>query len=179
MKLGGSRADLRVATLPTVFGEKVVLRLLDASQVEVDLRGLGFEAGMLRDYEGVFRRPYGTILVTGPTGCGKSTTLYATLGELDGAEKNIVTVEDPVEYRMPGVNQVQVNPKVGLGFASGLRSILRSDPDVVMIGEIRDRETARTSIEAALTGHLVLATLHTNDAPSAIARLTDMASSRS
>ena len=174
VKLGSSRADLRVATLPTVFGEKVVLRLLDAANVEVDLRRLGFETGMLRAYEKVFRRPYGTILVTGPTGCGKSTTLYATLGELDGAEKNIVTVEDPVEYRMPGINQVQVNPKVGLGFASGLRSILRSDPDVVMIGEVRDRETARTSIEAALTGHLVLATLHTNDAPSAIARLTDM-----
>jgi type IV pilus assembly protein PilB len=174
VKLGSSRADLRVATLPTVFGEKVVLRLLDAANVEVDLRRLGFEAGMLRAYERVFRRPYGTILVTGPTGCGKSTTLYATLGELDGVEKNIVTVEDPVEYRMPGANQVQVNPKVGLGFASGLRSILRSDPDVVMIGEVRDRETARTSIEAALTGHLVLATLHTNDAPSAIARLTDM-----
>ncbi|QIN82924.1 type II secretion system protein GspE [Rubrobacter tropicus] len=174
VKLGSSRADLRVATLPTIFGEKVVLRLLDTANVEVDLQSLGFEAGMLRRYERVFRRPYGTILVTGPTGCGKSTTLYATLGELDGAEKNIVTVEDPVEYRMPGVNQVQVNPKVGLGFASGLRSILRSDPDVVMIGEIRDRETARTSVEAALTGHLVLATLHTNDAPSAVARLTDM-----
>ena len=174
VKLGSRRADLRVATLPTVFGEKVVLRLLDTANVEVDLRSLGFEAGMLRGYEDVFRRPYGTVLVTGPTGCGKSTTLYATLRELDGAEKNIVTVEDPVEYRMPGVNQVQVNPKVGLGFASGLRSILRADPDVVMIGEIRDRETAKTSVEAALTGHLVLATLHTNDAPSAIARLTDM-----
>ena len=174
VKLGSQRADLRVATLPTIFGEKVVLRLLNTANVEVDLRRLGFESGMLRGYERIFRRPYGTILVTGPTGCGKSTTLYATLGELDGAEKNIVTVEDPVEYRMPELNQVQVNPKVGLGFASGLRSILRSDPDVVMIGEIRDRETARTSVEAALTGHLVLATLHTNDAPSAVARLTDM-----
>lgn len=174
VKLGSRRAELRVATLPTVFGEKVVLRLLDTASVEVDLRRLGFEAGMLRGYEEVFRRPYGTILVTGPTGCGKSTTLYATLGELDGEQKNIVTVEDPVEYRMPGVNQVQVNPKVGLGFATGLRSILRADPDVVMIGEIRDTETARTSIEAALTGHLVLATLHTNDAPSAVARLTEM-----
>ncbi len=174
VKLGSQRADLRVATLPTVYGEKVVLRLLDTSNVEVDLRRLGFEPGMLARYERIFRRPYGTVLVTGPTGCGKSTTLYATLGEIDSAEKNIVTVEDPVEYRMPGVNQVQVNPKVGLGFASGLRSILRADPDVVMIGEIRDHETARTSIEAALTGHLVLATLHTNDAPSAVARLTDM-----
>ena len=174
VKLGSRRAELRVATLPTVFGEKVVLRLLDTASVEVDLRRLGFEAGMLRGYEEVFRRPYGTILVTGPTGCGKSTTLYATLGELDGEEKNIVTVEDPVEYRMPGVNQVQVNPKVGLGFATGLRSILRADPDVVMIGEVRDAETARTSIEAALTGHLVLTTLHTNDAPSAVVRLTEM-----
>ena len=174
VKLGSRRAELRVATLPTVFGEKVVLRLLDTASVEVDLRRLGFEAGMLRGYEEVFRRPYGTILVTGPTGCGKSTTLYATLGELDGEGKNIVTVEDPVEYRMPGVNQVQVNPKVGLGFASGLRSILRADPDVVMIGEVRDTETARTSIEAALTGHLVLTTLHTNDAPSAVVRLTEM-----
>lgn len=174
VKLGSRRAELRVATLPTVFGEKVVLRLLDTASVEVDLRRLGFEAGMLRGYEEIFRRPYGTILVTGPTGCGKSTTLYATLGELDGEEKNIVTVEDPVEYRMPGVNQVQVNPKVGLGFATGLRSILRADPDVVMIGEVRDTETARTSIEAALTGHLVLTTLHTNDAPSAVARLTEM-----
>ena len=174
VKLGSRRAELRVATLPTVFGEKVVLRLLDTASVEVDLRRLGFEAGMLRGYQEVFRRPYGTVLVTGPTGCGKSTTLYATLGELDGEEKNIVTVEDPVEYRMPGVNQVQVNPKVGLGFATGLRSILRADPDVVMIGEVRDTETARTSIEAALTGHLVLTTLHTKDAPSAVARLTEM-----
>ena len=173
-KLGSQRAEVRVATLPTVFGEKVVLRLLDTSSVEADLRRLGFEAAMLREYEKVFRRPYGTILVTGPTGSGKSTTLYATLGEIDSGEKNIVTVEDPVEYRMPGVCQIQVNPKVGLGFASGLRSVLRADPDVVMIGEIRDRETARTSIEAALTGHLVLAMLHTNNAPAAVTRLTDM-----
>ena len=156
-ELGSQRAEVRGATLPTVFGEKVVLRLLDTSSVEADLRRLGFEADMLREYEQVFRRPYGTILVTGPTGSGKSTTLYATLGEIDAGEKNIVTVEDPVEYRMPGVCQIQVNPKVGLGFASGLRSVLRADPDVVMIGEIRDRETARTSIEAALTGHLDLA----------------------
>ncbi len=174
VKLGSQRAEVRVATLPTVFGEKVVLRLLDTSSVEADLRRLGFEPAMLREYEKVFRRPYGTIFVTGPTGSGKSTTLYATLGEIDSGEKNIVTVEDPVEYRMPGVCQIQVNPKVGLGFASGLRSVLRSDPDVVMIGEIRDRETARTSIEAALTGHLVLATLHTNNAPAAVTRLTDM-----
>ncbi|HEX2741525.1 MAG TPA: GspE/PulE family protein, partial [Rubrobacter sp.] len=142
--------------------------------LHADLRRLGFSRKMLQGYEAVFRRPYGTILVTGPTGSGKSTTLYATLGEINAPEKNIITVEDPVEYRMRGINQVQVNPRIGLTFPSGLRSILRSDPDVVMIGEIRDRETARTSIEAALTGHLVLATLHTNDAPAAVTRLNDM-----
>ena len=174
VRLGGQKVDLRVATLPTVFGEKVVLRLLDTANVDVDLRGLGFAPEQLSRYEDVFHRPYGTILVTGPTGSGKSTTLYATLRELNTPEKNIITVEDPVEYRMAGINQIQVNPKVGLTFASGLRSILRSDPDVVMIGEIRDMETAKISVEAALTGHLVLATLHTNDAPSAVTRLTDM-----
>jgi type IV pilus assembly protein PilB len=163
-----------VATLPTAFGEKVVLRLLDNATLHADLRGLGFSRKMLKRYEVVFRRPYGTILVTGPTGSGKSTTLYATLKELNTPQKNIITVEDPVEYRMRGINQIQVNPKIGLTFPSGLRSILRADPDVVMIGEIRDRETARTSVEAALTGHLVLATLHTNDAPAAVTRLTDM-----
>jgi type IV pilus assembly protein PilB len=172
--LEDGRMDLRVATLPTTFGEKVVLRLLDNADIRTDLRGLGFTRQMLASYEKVFRRPYGTVLVTGPTGSGKSTTLYATLGELNATEKNIVTVEDPVEYRMRGINQVQVNPRIGLTFHSGLRSILRSDPDVVMIGEIRDRETAKTSVEAALTGHLVLATLHTNNAPAAVTRLTDM-----
>lgn len=168
------KLDLRVSTLPTTFGEKVVLRMLDNADLRTDLRGLGFSRDVLRRYESVFRRPYGTILVTGPTGSGKSTTLYATLGEINSTEKNIVTVEDPVEYRLRGINQIQVNPKIGLTFASGLRSILRSDPDVVMIGEIRDRETAKTSVEAALTGHLVLATLHTNNAPAAVTRLTDM-----
>ena len=174
VKLDDRKMDLRVATLPTTFGEKVVLRLLDNANLHADLRRLGFSRKMLQGYEAVFRRPYGTILVTGPTGSGKSTTLYATLGEINAPEKNIITVEDPVEYRMRGINQVQVNPRIGLTFPSGLRSILRSDPDVVMIGEIRDRETARTSIEAALTGHLVLATLHTNDAPAAVTRLNDM-----
>jgi type IV pilus assembly protein PilB len=172
--LEDGRMDLRVATLPTTFGEKVVLRLLDNADLRTDLRGLGLSRKMLRSYEKVYRRPYGTVLVTGPTGSGKSTTLYATLGELNATEKNIVTVEDPVEYRMRGINQVQVNPRIGLTFHSGLRSILRSDPDVVMIGEMRDRETAKTSVEAALTGHLVLATLHTNNAPAAVTRLTDM-----
>jgi type IV pilus assembly protein PilB len=172
--LDDGKMDLRVSTLPTTFGEKVVLRLLDNADLRTDLRGLGFSRQTLERYEAVFRRPYGTILVTGPTGSGKSTTLYATLGEINSTEKNIVTVEDPVEYRMHGINQVQVNPKIGLTFHAGLRSILRSDPDVVMIGEIRDRETAKTSVEAALTGHLVLATLHTNNAPAAVTRLTDM-----
>ena len=174
VKLGSQKIDLRVAVLPTVFGEKVVLRLLDTANVQVDLGRLGFAPEALRRYARIFRRPYGTLLVTGPTGSGKSTTLYATLEELNSPEKNIITVEDPVEYRMPGINQVHVNPKVGLTFASGLRSILRADPDVVMIGEIRDQETAKISVEAALTGHLVLATLHTNNAPAAVTRLTDM-----
>ena len=173
-KLDDGKIDLRVSTLPTTFGEKVVLRLLDNANLRADLRGLGFSRRMLNWYETVFRRPYGTILVTGPTGSGKSTTLYATLGEINTAEKNIVTVEDPVEYRIRGIKQVQVNPRIGLTFPTGLRSILRCDPDVVMIGEIRDRETAKTSVEAALTGHLVLATLHTNNAPAAVTRLTDM-----
>jgi type IV pilus assembly protein PilB len=174
VRLGEQKVDLRAASLPTVFGEKVVLRLLNTSSIEVDLKGLGFAPEALEQYREVFQKPYGTILVTGPTGSGKSTTLYATLGELNSPQKNIITVEDPVEYRMPGVNQIQVNAGVGLTFASGLRSILRSDPDVLMIGEIRDRETAKISVEAALTGHLVLATLHTNNAPAAVTRLTDM-----
>jgi type IV pilus assembly protein PilB len=174
VKLDDRKIDLRVATLPTTFGEKVVLRLLDNANLHTDLRGLGFSRRLLQRYEAVFRRPYGTILVTGPTGSGKSTTLYATLEELNTPQKNIITVEDPVEYRMRGINQIQVNSKVGLTFSSGLRSILRSDPDVVMIGEIRDRETAKISVEAALTGHLVLATLHTNDAPAAVTRLVEM-----
>ncbi|AHY47285.1 Type II secretory pathway ATPase PulE/Tfp pilus assembly pathway [Rubrobacter radiotolerans] len=168
------RVDLRVATLPTEHGESAVLRLLDSERLDLDLATLGFLPGDLAAYREVFERPYGTILVTGPTGSGKSTTLYAALAELNSSEKKIVSIEDPVEYRLGGVTQVQVNPRAGLTFASGLRSVLRADPDVIMVGEIRDRETARTAIEAALTGHLVLATLHTNDAPSALARLTDM-----
>ncbi len=174
VKLGEQKIDLRVASLPTAYGEKLVLRLLDTASIEVDLGKLGFERRDYERYERVFRRPYGAILVTGPTGSGKSTTLYATLDELNSPEKNIITVEDPVEYKMAGLNQVQINPRAGLTFASGLRSILRADPDVVMIGEIRDQETAKISVEAALTGHLVLATLHTNDAPGALSRLTDM-----
>ena len=174
VRLGGQRIDLRVASLPTVFGEKVVLRLLDTSNAQVELPELGFPPKVYERYEEIFRRPYGAILVTGPTGSGKSTTLYATLNELNSPEKNIITVEDPVEYRMRGINQMQTNPRAGLTFASALRSILRADPDIVMIGEIRDAETAQIAVEAALTGHLVLSTLHTNSAPGALSRLTDM-----
>jgi type IV pilus assembly protein PilB len=174
MKVANRQLDLRVATLPTVYGEKIVIRILDKTQALLQLSDLGFHQRAFDRYEQSFRKPYGAILVTGPTGSGKSTTLYATLNILNNEDRNIITVEDPVEYRLHGVNQMQVNTKAGLTFASALRSILRADPDIVLIGEIRDRETAMISIEAALTGHLVLSTLHTNDAPSAITRLTEM-----
>jgi len=170
----GRSVDLRVATLPTVYGEKIVLRVLDQSSALLRLSDLGFLRESMERYETCFRRPYGTILVTGPTGSGKSTTLYATLNILNDEAKNVITVEDPVEYQLPGINQVQVNAKAGLTFASALRSILRSDPDIVLVGEIRDRETAVIAIEAALTGHLVLSTLHTNDAASTPGRLIEM-----
>ncbi|MFA5785543.1 MAG: ATPase, T2SS/T4P/T4SS family [Actinomycetota bacterium] len=172
--VGGKGIDLRVATLPTAFGEKVVLRILDKSSVLLKLQDLGFSMEAFARYEVSFKKPYGMILVTGPTGSGKSTTLYATLNILNSPDRNIISVEDPIEYRLPGINQVQTNTKAGLTFASALRSILRSDPDVVLIGEIRDQETAMIAIEASLTGHLVLSTLHTNDAPSAITRLIEM-----
>src|SRR6185312_1984612 len=171
---GGRKIDLRVATLPTVWGEKVVMRILDNSSSQMALSDLNLLDRNLDAYQRSFSKPYGMILVTGPTGSGKSTTLYTTLHAVAKPEINVITVEDPVEYRMAGVNQVQVNPKAGLTFASALRSILRSDPDVVLLGEIRDHETAQIAIEASLTGHLVLSTLHTNDAPSAITRLTEM-----
>ena len=171
---GGRKIDLRVATLPTVWGEKVVMRILDNTNTSVSMDKLALMPRNFAAYRSSYTKPYGMILVTGPTGSGKSTTLYTTLNEVAKPEINVITVEDPVEYRMAGVNQVQVNPKAGLTFASALRSILRSDPDVVLIGEIRDHETAQIAIEAALTGHLVLSTLHTNDAPSAITRLTEM-----
>jgi type IV pilus assembly protein PilB len=170
----GRKIDLRVATLPTVWGEKVVMRILDNSTATMDLEDLGLREHNKALYEESYTKPYGMILVTGPTGSGKSTTLYATLNQVARPEINVITVEDPVEYRIPGINQVQVNPKAGLTFASALRSILRADPDVVLLGEIRDGETAQIAIEAALTGHLVLSTLHTNDAPSAITRLIEM-----
>jgi type IV pilus assembly protein PilB len=174
LNVAGKGIDLRVATLPTVYGEKVVMRILDKTQARLSLPDLGFHPAVLPRFEACFRKPYGTILVTGPTGSGKSTTLYATLNVLNSTDKNVITVEDPVEYRLPGVNQVQVNPKAGLTFASALRSILRSDPDIVLVGEIRDRETATIAIEASLTGHLVLSTLHTNDAASTPMRLVEM-----
>ncbi len=170
----GKKVDLRIATLPTVWGEKVVMRILDNSTARLDLSQLGFSPENYSRYAESFTKPYGMILVTGPTGSGKSTTLYATLNIINRPEVNIITVEDPVEYRLPGVSQIQTNPKAGLTFASALRSILRADPDIVLIGEIRDNETARIAIEASLTGHLVLTTLHTNDAPSAVNRLAEM-----
>jgi type IV pilus assembly protein PilB len=170
----GRKIDLRVATLPTVWGEKVVMRILDNSTARLDLTDLGFSEDNYERYSRSFTKPYGMILVTGPTGSGKSTTLYATLNIVSRPEVNVITVEDPVEYRLPGINQVQTNNKAGLTFASALRSILRSDPDIVLIGEIRDHETGQIAVEAALTGHLVLTTLHTNDAPSAVSRLTEM-----
>ncbi|HEV8565248.1 MAG TPA: ATPase, T2SS/T4P/T4SS family [Actinomycetota bacterium] len=174
MRVGGKQLDLRLATLPTVHGEKVVIRVLDKSQALMRLEDLGFQEESFKQYQSSFKKPYGAILVTGPTGSGKSTTMYATLNILNQEDKNIITVEDPVEYRLAGVNQIQVNPKAGLSFASALRSILRADPDIVLVGEVRDRETAMIAVEAALTGHLVLSSLHTNDAASAVTRLTEM-----
>jgi type IV pilus assembly protein PilB len=166
--------DIRVSVLPTVEGERVVMRLLDKSKRAPTLTDLGLSEAMQEEFEDIIARPTGALLVTGPTGSGKTTTLYAALAEVNRPEINIITVEDPVEYRLRGVNQVQIIPKAGLTFASALRSILRSDPDVIMVGEIRDAETAKISIEAALTGHFVLSTLHTNDAPGALTRLNEM-----
>lgn len=166
--------DMRISTLPTVYGEKTVMRLLDKGNVEFKKDSIGFSERDMKVFDKILSQPYGVILVTGPTGSGKTTTLYTVLSELNKIERNIITVEDPVEYKLNGINQVQVNAKAGLTFASGLRSILRQDPDIVMVGEIRDNETAEIAIRAAITGHLVLSTLHTNDSPSTIARLIDM-----
>jgi type IV pilus assembly protein PilB len=174
LTVGGKSVDLRLATLPTVYGEKVVIRILDKSAVLLKLEELGFLDSPFKRFQEAYTKPYGAILVTGPTGSGKSTTLYATLNIINKPDKNIITVEDPVEYRLSGINQMQMNVRAGLTFASALRSILRADPDVVLVGEIRDRETALIAIEAALTGHLVLSTLHTNDAPSSLPRLVEM-----
>ena len=174
IRVQGKAIDLRVVTLPTVFGEKVVMRILDKSSALMNLDDLGFLESQFKRFEIAYRKPYGAILVTGPTGAGKSTTLYATLNILNKPDVNIITVEDPVEYRLRGINQVQVHNQAGLTFAMALRSILRNSPDIILVGEIRDRETAMIAVESALTGHLVLSSLHTNDAPSAITRLTEM-----
>jgi general secretion pathway protein E len=175
IKILGRDVDLRVSTIPTLYGESVVMRLLDRSTGDFyDLRRLGFDDGMLSRMEHFAQMPHGIFLVTGPTGSGKSTTLYSALKRINVPDRKIITIEDPVEYQMDGINQIHVNPTIGLTFASGLRHIVRQDPDVIMVGEIRDRETADVAIRAALTGHFVFSTLHTNDAPSAIPRLTDM-----
>src|SRR3989475_4892934 len=175
LKILGREVDLRVSTLPTLYGESVVMRLLDRSAGDFyDLRRLGFDDHMLARMEHYTTLPHGILLVTGPTGSGKSTTLYSALKRINIPDKKIITIEDPVEYQMDGINQIHVNPAIGLTFAAGLRHIVRQDPDVIMVGEIRDRETADIAIRSALTGHLVFSTLHTNDAPSAITRLTDM-----
>jgi type IV pilus assembly protein PilB len=174
LKIDEKAIDVRVATLPTAYGEKVTMRLLNRSGKLITLEELGFPLPELEKYRQIVHMPYGLILVTGPTGSGKSTTLYATLSVVNSVGKNIITVEDPIEYRLDGLNQVQVNVRAGLTFANGLRSILRSDPDIIMIGEIRDAETARIAVESALTGHLVFSTIHTNDAAGAITRLGDM-----
>jgi len=175
IKVLGREVDLRVSTLPTLYGESVVMRLLDRSTGDFyDLRRLGFDDRMLARMEYFTSLPHGIFLVTGPTGSGKSTTLYSALKRINVPDRKIITIEDPVEYQMDGINQIHVNPQIGLTFAAGLRHIVRQDPDVIMVGEIRDRETADIAIRAALTGHLVFSTLHTNDAPSAITRLTDM-----
>jgi general secretion pathway protein E len=175
LKVLGKDIDLRVSTLPTMYGESVVIRILARNDNRLtDLEKLGFTSEMLEHIRKITARPHGIFLVTGPTGSGKSTTLYGALAQINQTDKKIVTLEDPIEYESPGVNQVQVNPQIGLTFAAGLRHIVRQDPDVIMVGEIRDLETAEIAIRAALTGHLVFSTLHTNDAPSAITRLIDM-----
>ncbi|NQT06755.1 MAG: type II secretion system ATPase GspE [Candidatus Omnitrophica bacterium] len=174
VNIAGKKIDIRVSTVPTIYGENIVMRLLDVSSTLLTLKDMGFTKDILVNYEKLIKRPHGIVLVTGPTGSGKTTTLYASLDKINTVEKNIITIEDPVEYRLAGVRQIQVNAKVDLTFANGLRSILRQDPDVIMVGEIRDHETAEIAIHAALTGHLVFSTLHTNDAPGAVARLIDM-----
>ena len=174
LRIGGRAVDVRVSTLPSSHGERAVLRLLDKGESKFTLEGLGMDGEVLKRFHQLIQQPHGIVLVTGPTGSGKTTTLYASLGRVDTATTNVLTVEDPVEYELAGIGQTQVNPKIDLTFAKALRAILRQDPDVIMIGEIRDYETAQIAIQASLTGHLVLATLHTNDAPSAVTRLTDM-----
>jgi len=174
LRIQGKALDLRVSTVPTSFGESVVVRLLDRQTVQFDFPSLGFDGERLAAFLDVLERPHGILLVTGPTGSGKTTTLYTALARLNSAERKIITVEDPVEYQLEGINQIQVKPAIGLDFAGALRSIVRQDPDVIMIGEIRDLETCRIAIQSSLTGHLVLSTLHTNSAAASITRLLDM-----
>jgi general secretion pathway protein E len=174
VRIGTKKIDIRLSVIPTVFGERIVLRLLDQSQTELDLNAVGMSKGLQTRLMDCVDRPNGILLVTGPTGSGKTTTLYAALGRIDRMSRNVMTIEDPVEYHLDGISQMQVNPKRGVTFANGLRALLRQDPDVILVGEIRDPETAQLAIQASLTGHLVLATLHTNDAPSAIPRLLDI-----
>src|SRR2546425_8954283 len=166
--------DFRVSTLPTIFGEKAVLRILDKEALKLDMTQLGFDEWSLEKFSAAIHQPYGMVLITGPTGSGKTTTLYSAIHTINSPDINIMTVEDPVEYNLKGVNQVQVNDEIGRSFAGALRAFLRQDPDVILVGETRDLETAQIGIRAALTGHLVLSTLHTNDCPSTIARLLDM-----
>ncbi len=174
MMMEGRSIDFRVSSVPSIYGEKVVIRILDKSAALLDLGRLGFHPAALQAFRQVIRDPYGLVLVTGPTGSGKSTTLYAALNEINSPTKNILTIEDPVEYRLEGVNQIQIKPSIGLTFAAGLRAFLRQDPDIIMVGETRDLETAEICVRASLTGHLVFSTLHTNDAPSAVSRLVDI-----
>ena len=174
LRVKGKEIDFRVSTVPTIHGESIVLRILDKGSIVLDIERLGFPADTMKGFGELIARPHGIILVTGPTGSGKTTTLYCVLGKINSPELKIITVEDPVEYQLKGINQIQVKPAIGLTFANALRSIVRQDPDVILIGEIRDAETAEIAIQSALTGHLVLSTLHTNDAPSAITRLIDM-----
>jgi general secretion pathway protein E len=174
VRVAGRDIDIRVSTLPTAFGERVVLRLLDKTSNILSLEEIGLGSNLLHQFEGMINKNHGIFLVTGPTGSGKTTTLYAALTRLNSREKNIITVEDPIEYQLPGVGQIQVNPKIDLTFANGLRSILRQDPDIIMVGEIRDRETAEIAVQSALTGHMVFSTLHTNNAAGALTRLVEM-----
>jgi general secretion pathway protein E len=174
IRLAGKDVDLRIATIPTLYGESVVIRLLERGQIFTQLETIGFPSDILDHFNGMILKPHGMILVTGPTGSGKTTTLYGALQKINDPGKKIITIEDPVEYQLSGVNQIQVKPQIGLTFANGLRSIVRQDPDVIMVGEIRDAETAEIAVQAALTGHLVFSTLHTNDAAGAISRLLEM-----
>lgn len=174
IKIMGRQIDIRISSLPTIYGEKIVMRILDSNSLSLNIDDIGFEPGLMQQFKTLLAQSHGMILVTGPTGSGKTTTLYSALNYVNSPEKNIITIEDPVEYRLEGINQIQARPQVGLTFAAGLRSILRQDPDIVMVGEIRDSETAEIAIKAALTGHLVLSTLHTNDAVATVIRLLNM-----